>query len=517
MSSVPANHIAFGLAARVARPLHCYDRCDTPCCRGIVILLLGLFCLSVPRLLQAADPPEAKQPAPRPNIVFVLTDDQAPWAVGAAGHPHARTPHMDRLFAQGATLANAFTTTPVCSPSRAGLMTSRLGSELGITEWINPRVEPQLGLDPQTVTWPEVLQAAGYHTALIGKWHLGVPPRFHPTRTGFDEFMGFLSGGTKVKNPLLEKDGQDQQFEGVTTDILTDHAIEFLRRQESEPFALCLHFRAPHAPWLPVADEDWAPFQDLDPEIPNPDYPKLNVKDLKRRTREYLASVAGVDRNLGRLLNTLDELKLTENTVVIYTSDHGYNMGHNGIWHKGNGHWILTEPPAATKNVPKGQRPNLYDNSIRVPTAIRWPGTISAGRTIPQTVSNLDWYPTLLAIAGAKRPEGVLLRGRDFTPLLKGQPIADWDDDFYAEYSTRHQSHTHMRMYRAPRWKLVRDFLNPERDELYDLQRDPAETNNLIDSDSPEIQAVIDRLHQRILAKMREVKDPVLSLVPPPA
>ena len=146
--------------------------------------------------------------AERPNILFLFTDDQAPWAIGVSGYPHAKTPNLDRLAKSGAYLVNSFTTTPVCSPSRASLMTSRYGSELGITDWIHPRREPQLGLDPDLVTWPEVLREAGYHTGLVGKWHLGVPDRFHPTKTGFDYFMGFRTGGTRPSNPILEKNGQ---------------------------------------------------------------------------------------------------------------------------------------------------------------------------------------------------------------------------------------------------------------------------------------------------------------------
>ena len=142
--------------------------------------------------------------AERPNVLFVLTDDQAPWALGASGNPQAKTPQMDRLFGEGAYLVNCFTTTPVCSPSRASLMTSRYGSELNITDWINPRVEKELGLDPATVTWPEVIQAGGYTTGLVGKWHLGLPDRFHPTKTGFDRFMGFRGGGYRLTDPDLE-------------------------------------------------------------------------------------------------------------------------------------------------------------------------------------------------------------------------------------------------------------------------------------------------------------------------
>jgi len=456
----------------------------------------------------------AARAAERPNILFVFTDDQAPWAVGVSGNEQAVTPHMDRLFRAGAYLENTFTTTPVCSPSRASLMCSRYGSELGITDWINPRREPELGLDPKTVTWTEMLQQAGYRTGLVGKWHLGTLDKYHPTETGFDYFMGFRSGGTAVSNPTLEKDGKNQKFSGLTVDILTDHALEFLKRNRKETFLLCVHYRAPHAPWLPVAEEDMRPYKDREMDIPNPDYPKLNVPRVKRMMREYLASVRGVDRNLGRILAALDGLELAEDTVVIFSSDHGYNMGHSGIWHKGNGHWVLTDPPPATKNIPRGQRPNMYDRSIRVPTAIHWPGKIEPGTVIEQTISNLDFYPTILAIAGVDLPEKETIRGRDFSPLLRGREVPDWNNDFYAEYSTHHQSRTHMRMYRTPEWKLVRDFLNPGRDELYNLRNDPAETTNLIDSNSEEVKQVVARLHAEILDQMRANGDKVLADTP---
>ena len=320
--------------------------------------------------------------------------------------------------------------------------------------------------------------------------------------------MGFRGGGTRPKDPTLEKDGETREFAGFTPDILTDHALEFIREHREHTFFLALHFRAPHARWLPVADEDWAPYEDLEPRIPNPDYPKLDVERVKRMTREYMASVSSVDRNLGRVLALLDELELRDETAVIFTSDHGYNMGHHGIWHKGNGHWVLTQPPPASKNIPKNQRPNMYEHSIRVPTAVRWPGMIRPGTVMKRTVTNLDWYPTILAMAGLKPPAGTTLRGRNFLPLLKGEKIA-WNDDLFAEYSTHHQTHTHMRMFRTSRWKLIRDFLNPGRDELYDLGSDPDERRNLIFDGRAEVRAAILALDEKMLAQMEKIGDPL--------
>ena len=450
--------------------------------------------------------------AAQSNIIIIMTDDQAPWALGHSGNDQAVTPNLDKLFQSGAYLKNAFTVTPVCSPSRASLMTSRYGSELGITDWINPRREPELGLAPDTPTWPQFLSTAGYNTGLIGKWHLGLLDKYHPSVFGYQTFMGFRGGGAPVKNPKLEKIGEEKVFNGLTMDILTDNAIEFVKAHADEPFAMSLHYRAPHAPWLPVTEEDAAPYENREMVVPHPDYPKLDTARVKKMMREYLSSVRGVDRNVGRFLKVLDDLKLAENSIVIYTSDHGYNMGHNGIWHKGNGHWVLTDPPPATPTIPKGQRPNMYDHSIRVPTAVRWPGVIKPGTEIEQTVTNLDWFPTLLAMAEVNLPADVQLRGRSIVPVLKGETPEKWNNDLYAEYSTHHQSQTHMRMYRTPQWKLIRDFHNPGRDELYNLQKDPEERTNLINDQSEEVQAKINELNAALLKQMQSTDDFVLKL-----
>ena len=449
---------------------------------------------------------------PPPNIVFIYTDDQAPYAVRAAGDRRFITPNIDRIFLEGAHLANSFVTTPVCSPSRVGLIASRYGTEMGVTDWIHPKKESGLGLAPETVTWPQLLSRAGYRTLLAGKWHLGTQEKHHPTRFGYDEFIGIRTGGCPPKNPVLElPDGKTRKVEGYTCDIFTDHVLRFIREAGDKPFLVSLHFRAPHAAWLPVRPEDWAPFKDLDPEIPNPDWPDLNVALIKKRTREYLASVKSVDRNVGRVLDLLDELKLSGRTIVIFTSDHGYNLGEHGVWYKGNAIRALKKnPPQRSKNVPANRRPNLWDTSLRVPTAVRWPGVVAPGTKIERTVSNLDWYPTLLAMAGVKRPKGVTLRGRDITPLLRGERV-EWDDDLYAEYSMHHGAKTHMRGWRTPRWKLVRDFADPGRDELYDLKVDPDETKNLIASDDPIHARMRDELGRRILARMKELNDPALK------
>ena len=473
------------------------------------LLLLSVLLIQTP-LFSKADP--------RPNILFILTDDQAPWALGRSGSPNVSTPHLDQLATEGMYLTNCLAVTPVCSPSRVSILTSRYGSEMGITDWIKPisqfnnKAESQPQIDPRVPNFARVLQSAGYHTALIGKYHLGEAPESHPTKIGFDYFMGFTAGGTTPANPRLEKDGVVKPFKGLTVDILTDDAIEYLdgQKEAGSPFLLCLHYRSPHAKWLPVAPEDWAPFEKMDPVLAHPDYPGLDTKRAKRMMREYLASVKGVDRNVGRVLAKLDEIGQKENTVVIFSSDHGYNMAHNGIWHKGNGIWLLKKEslPAPTMNIPKGQRPNLYDNSCRTPTLVRWPGKVKPGSTSDRVVTHLDWFPTLVEIVGARLPNSSPIRGRSMVDLLEGKKD-DRSDEVFLQYSTKHQSHTHMRGWRSPHYKLVRDFLNPERDEFYNLKSDPGETDNLIGKLSSDQKVIIEEFDAKLRRRMKEIGDTV--------
>ena len=444
----------------------------------------------------------------KPNIIFIMTDDQGPWAFAAAPDPDARTPGIDRLRSQSARLTNCFVTTPVCSPSRASLMTSRYGTEVGITDFIKSR---RVGLDPAFATWPRILADAGYATALIGKWHLGDKDRYHPTLCGYTEFTGFRWGGRASKDPEVEVNGRVRRIPGYTPDILTDYAIDFIRRKKQGPFMMSLHYWAPHAStvhrapdgghtWLPLSHADFSKFENIDLKIPNPDYPNLDMPLVKRMMREYLASVASVDRNLARLLAVLDDLKLTNNTVVIFTSDNGYNVGHHAIEGKGNASWTLTDN--------RRERPNLYDNSLRVPTVIRWPNVIRPGTTVDQTVTFLDWFPTILAVAGVHVPKNQIIRGRNFLPLLKGRTI-EWDNDLFVQYTMRGAGT--MRAYRTTRWKLVRDFEHFIKDELYELVNEPAETINLIGSPDPRIQKIREALNEKLLQKMRSINDPVLG------
>jgi choline-sulfatase len=461
--------------------------------------LAVLVALSVAEL-SAAEPR-------RLNLISIVTDDQAAWSIGAYGNRESRTPNMDRLAREGARFLNAFASTPVCSPSRATFLTGRYGTQVGVTDWITPKqAQAGLGLPSDSVTWPKVLQQQGYKTGLIGKWHLGSQPQFHPTRLGFDSFMGAPAGSFRPKDPELEVNGQLTKIEGFGADILTDAALRFIESNRAGPFALLIHFREPHMPYDPVPEADSAPFKELDPTVP----PGLgtNTTQVKQWTRLYYGAVHSVDRNLGRLLARLDELRLSENTIVMLTSDHGYMIGHHGLHAKGNGYRI----GRARGSTPRQTRPNMFEESIRIPLIVRWPGVIKPGLEIPKPVSNLDTYATVLSMLGAKPPQNWKQEGVDLTPLLRGKrdtPHAE----IYAQYDLQNDAVDFMRMIRTDEWKLVRHYFSDGADELYHLRDDPGETQNLYND--PRHTRTLAELQKKLLRWQRAIADPILRRLEP--
>lgn len=405
------------------------------------------------------------------NFISIVTDDQAAWSVGSYGNKESITPNMDRLAKEGARFANAFTITPVCSPSRATFMTGKLGTQLGITDWIAGNEDAAgVGLKPKETTWPEVLQAAGYQTALVGKWHLGASPEMQPTRQGFSHFYGFLGGGASPMNPKYNFPDGPKEVQGYGANLVTDEAIRWVGEVKAKPFVLCLHFREPHLAYSPVPEEDGAPFASLDPTVP--ESPGADVAQLKKWTREYYAAIHSVDRNLGRLFAFLEKEGLWDTTVIQFTSDHGYNIGHHGIHTKGNGNWI-----AGGVGGPK--RPNMWDTSLRIPWLIRWPGVVKPGTVIEQMVTNEDVFKSTLGILGVAAPAGAENGGRDFSPLLKRENIP-WREEVFGQYDLHNSGLAYMRMVRTDEWKYVRHFHANLVDELYDLKADPGETRNLM-------------------------------------
>jgi arylsulfatase A-like enzyme len=467
--------------------------------RFAFIAALALCALAVDgRLLRAGD---AEPPRPdRPNLIAIVTDDQARWAMGLYDNPQIVTPNLDRIGREGAQFLNAFVATPVCSPSRATYMTGRYPTEVGITDYLSTD-ESAAGKGLDALTWPQVLQGEGYRTALVGKWHLGTHPQFHPTKRGFDHFMGFVGGGSTPMDPALEVNGQPTQLKGSLSDLLTDDAIQFVRDNHARPFALCLHFRSPHLPYGPVPEVDSAPYISAQIDVPIP--PGGDADQIREWNRDYYASITGVDRNVGRLLDELDSLNLAKNTLVIFTSDHGYNNGRHGIETKGNGKWIAGGVKGPT-------RPNMWDTSIRVPLVMRWPDVIRSGVRVGDQVSNVDMFRTVLGALAIPMPAEQGIHGRDYSPLLRGEGLPD-PGPLFGQYDLHNSGLAYMRMIRTPRYKLVRYFHANGLDELYDLEADPDEARNLLAGRSGPVESIRADLERQLTQWQQSIGDPLLN------
>jgi arylsulfatase A-like enzyme len=407
--------------------------------------------------------------AARPNIVFIYTDDQRWDALSCAGHPFLKTPNIDRLAREGALFRNAFVTTPLCSPSRASFLTGQYVHTHKVTGNGNNNA-----LSHELMTFPRLLQRAGYETAFIGKWHMG---NDETPRPGFDRWVSFRGQGV-YENPRLNVDGLPVSANGYMTDILTGHAIEFLRRPHAKPFLLYLGHKAVHGPFTPAERH-----KNLYSDQPIPRAP--SVKDtlegkpmLQRKVdekprpaqvnaqlrgpndelvRNQLRTLQAVDDSVGEVLKTLGERGQLDNTIIIFTSDNGYFWGEHGL----------------------GDKRAAYEESIRIPMLVRYPKLIKAGATLDESVLNIDIAPTLLELGGAAIPN--TMPGRSMAPLWQGKR-SPWRNSFLAEYFAEPQNP------RIPSWQAVRSerykyihYTELEgMDELYDLKADPYEMKNLI-------------------------------------
>jgi uncharacterized sulfatase len=476
---------------------------------------------------------------PKWNILAILTDDQAGWAFHADGNPDAVTPNMDRLAAEGARFSHAFTASGVCTSSRTAYLTGLFPIQAGMTD-VPYRRDPDEGLPLGVPTWPKVLKQHGYVTGLIGKWHLGRTRANYPTKYGFAYFFGYLGGVNRPIDPVFLRDGHPTVIKGPEPDIVVDDALRFIERNQTNAFALLLHFRAPHAPHTPVPDVDRRPFAGREPQVPivdpaqaildddqesaDPEAIALHTRLLREKLTTYYASVHSVDRNLGRLLAALDSLDLTRRTIIVFTSDNGYLFGHRGLKGKGAAQPIRNHTLANDVFVV-----NMYDVALRVPLIVRWPGVIQPGTVIPELASNVDTYATVLGMLGIPRPTGTAPDSRDLSPLMRGDARA-WPDTIFAEYTPDQIGAMQFsRMIRTPRWKLVRNYLNPGGNELYDLEGDPDEMRNLyyrdlrgipMEADSGQSHRihphpfadVLARLQRRLEAWQRRIGDPALDL-----
>ena len=500
------------------------------------ILIAGLVLVRI-NSSHADVPPPAK---PRPNIVFIFSDDHAYQAVSAYGDARhlIETPNIDRIAKEGMRFDRCLVTNSICGPSRATVLTGKYSHLNGFYNNTNSR------FDGSQVTFPKLLQKAGYQTAIVGKWHLVTDP------TGFD-FWQILPDQGVYYNPPIITNGVKAQVPGYVTDILCDDALKWLdHRDPSKPFLLMYQNKAPHRTWQPsLADLDF----DHDRQYAPPptlfdDYSGrglaehdqamtiakvLNAEDLKfkappqltpaqrkvwdayydprnaaftqanlqgkalvtwkynRYMHDYLGCVKGVDDAVGRVLKYLDDHGLADNTIVVYSSDQGFFLGEHGWFDK---RWI-------------------FEESLRAPLLVRWPGVVQPGSVNKAIVSNLDFAETFLDVAGAPVPPE--MQGRSLVPLLRGSTPADWRTGFYYhyyEYPTPHHVRPHYGIV-TDRYKLVHFYRDANYWELFDLAKDPEEMLSVYDR--PEyadtIASLKSQLQQLEVQLKVPAKDPPLA------
>ncbi|WP_340110686.1 sulfatase family protein [Maribellus mangrovi] len=461
-----------------------------------------------------------EKPIEHPNILFIMTDDHSYQTISAYSDKLIQTPNLDRIAEEGVIFHNSFVGNSICAPSRATMLTGKHTHK-------NGQINNAVTFDGSQVTFPKLLKTAGYQTALIGKWHLKSDP------TGFD-YWNILPGQGQYYNPDFIEMGEKKQYEGYCTNLTTDFAINWLKnRDKNKPFCLLLHHKAPHRTWEPdtanfdefkdkvypvpenffdnydgrrAAKEQHLSIRSTDMDLrydlkmqdkhivsrfPNRDHTKrmneqqkkawnayynpikedfleqkLNGNDLylwkyQRYMRDYLACIRSVDENVGRVLDYLKENGLDKNTLIVYTSDQGFYMGEHG--------WF--------------DKRFMYEESLRTPLLMHLPEGYSTRGDITQLVQNIDYAPTFLDFAGVDIPSSI--QGRSLKPLLIDNVDPEWRDAIYYHYYEFPNEHMVKRHYgiRTNRYKLIHFYNDIDEWELYDLENDPQEMNNLIDSD----------------------------------
>ena len=396
--------------------------------------------LAGPRVVRAQD---------RPNVLFILADDLGYGDLSCYGRPDYETPVLDRLAGQGMKLTSAYAAAPVCTPTRCAFMTGRYPQrfEVGLQEPLTAR-SPPVGLPAAQPTIASRMRAAGYETALIGKWHLGWRPEYRPNRHGFDEFFGSLSGALDYFTHVAPDAGEDAlpdlwendrrvTADAYLTDLFSDRAAEFVARERSKPFYLSLHYTAPHSPWEGPVDG----------AVDHADHgvgPMTNGGSLGA----YAAMMRSLDEGIGRVLASLRRARLERNTLVIFTSDNG------GERYSFN--WPFSF-----------QKLYLYEGGIRVPAIVRWPGVVPAGAVTEQAATTMDWTATILAAAGAQ-VGAAELDGESLLPVLAGEREV-YDRELFWRTRTRAAA-------RIGRWKYVQEG---SAEYLYDLAVDLGEKTDL--------------------------------------
>lgn len=421
----------------------------------------------------------------RPNVVIILADDLGYADLGVHGCKDIPTPNIDSIAKGGARFTQAYASSPICSPTRAGLLTGRYQQRFGFEDNGGPDPEPAFGLPSTEVTIAENLRAAGYRTAIVGKWDVGIREERRPTRRGFDEFFGFLPGVNDyirrdtsetaglLGRPLVNgrsaaiyRNAEVIDESEYLTDAFGREAAEFVRRSKGQPFLLYVAFNAVHNPMSAPKE-----YEDRFAELP-PD----------RRT--YAAMVSAMDDAVGQIIQALNETGAAQNTLIIFLSDNGGASGRG----------FAASSPAS--NAPLGGRKGTFwEGGIRVPLLIAWPERIPEGATIDQVVSSLDIVPTALDAAQARHIGEQPLDGESLLPLMRGQTSRSPHDALFWRY------HGHFAI-REGNWKLIANEGRPV--QLFDLGTDIGETKNLADA-RPE---VVQRLRTRLDEWARELPEP---------
>jgi arylsulfatase A len=424
--------------------------------------------------------PGGRRTAP-PNVVFILVDDLG-WAdLGCQGNTHIDTPNIDRLAAQGMRFTDAYAACPVCSPTRASILSGQYPAHLGITDFIPGHWRPFAPLTVpvnrtqylphQVVTLPEALKDAGYISAHFGKWHLG-PRAYFPDTQGFDE--GYVSEGwTHFGNMTIPDQGLSK--DDYLSEVLTEDAISFMRRQKNTgPFFVSICHFGVHIP-LEAREELVAKYE----AKPQPEGGYIHPV--------YAAMVEHIDQSVGRVMESLDEMGIADNTMLVFYSDNGGLIKR----YDGAGETVTTNAPL------RGEKGSLHEGGIRVPLVVRWPGRVPAGAECGVPVTSTDFYPTFLDAAGLTPPSGHDLDGVSLLPHLTGNTPAE-TPAIYWHYPHYHHS-VPASAVREGDWKLIEFFEREEnrlvsRFELYNLREDIGETRNLADS----LPEVTGRLHQML-------------------
>ena len=429
---------------------------------------LAATLLLVPLSVAQENGPNSRgQDTDRPNIVVILVDDLRWDSLGVAGHPFIESPNIDRLAREGALFRNAFVTTPLCSPARASFLTGRYARAHRVHT-----NDDRSALSHRLITFPRLLEHAGYDTAFVGKWHMGDDDAPRP---GFTHWVGFRGQGA-YRNQELNINGRRVPTDGYVTDTLNDYAEDFVRTaaRGNRPFLLYLSHKAIHDPVLPPTRHEGlyngarVPCSPgckdtlegkraLTRSVPGTRPPARGSGPADGNTRGRLSLLSAVDEGVGQLLKTLAEEGVLDQTAVVFTSDNGYFFREHGL---GDKRWA-------------------YEEAIRIPLLLRYPPLARPGILLDELVLNVDLAPTLLDLAGVSNRAG--FHGESFLPLLS-EGATGWRDAFVAEYFDEDPFPRipTWEAIRTERWKYMRyPDLGGEFDELYDLRTDPYELNNL--------------------------------------